>query len=137
MWPCAGNDPPTALPPLEYDFSLFTERGDRIYTLQWKFDRTSKGFTDMHMPCPAPLDRPDWLARLQAVAVDAYRLLGLRDYGRLDFRMLGDEPQILDVNPNPDLDVTSVLPAGARALGLSYGQMVARILQAAAARMPA
>ena len=64
-------------------------------------------------------------------------MLGLRDYGRVDMRMLGDEPQILDVNANPDLDVTSVLPVSSRAVGLTYGEMINRIVQYAAARMPA
>ena len=132
-----GNAAPEALPPLEFDYSVFTDRRDRLYTYAWKFDRTSRGFNEIKTPCPAPTDRLDWQARLQTVAVAAYTAVGLRDYGRLDFRMLGDEPQILDVNANPDLDVTSVLPGGARALGLSYGQMVDRILQFAAERMPA
>lgn len=132
-----GNAAPEALPPLEYDYSVFTDRRDRLYTYEWKFDRTSRGFNEIKMPCPAPADRPDWQARLQTVAVAAYTALGLRDYGRLDFRMLGDEPQILDANANPDLDYPSVLPAGARALGYTYGQMVDRILRFAAERMPA
>jgi len=51
--------------------------------------------------------------------------------------MLGEEPQILDVNANPDLDVTSVLPVSSRAAGLTYGGMISRIVQYAAARMPA
>ncbi len=131
-----GNAAPEALPPLEFDYSVFTDRRDRLYTYAWKFDRTSRGFNEIKTPCPAPADRPDWQARLQTVAVAAYTAVGLRDYGRLDFRMLGDEPQILDVNANPDLDLVSVLPYGARALGLNYGQMVDRILQFAAERMP-
>jgi D-alanine-D-alanine ligase len=131
-----GNHAPEALPPLEFDYSVFSDMRDRLYTYDWKFDRDSRGFNEIKMPCPAPLDRPDWQARLEAVAVRAYRALGLRDYGRLDLRMLGDEPQILDVNPNPDLDVTSVLPAGARALGLSYGEMIDRIIGFAAERLP-
>ncbi|MCC6192624.1 MAG: hypothetical protein IT318_26680 [Anaerolineales bacterium] len=131
-----GNRAPEALAPLEYDYSGFADLRDRLYTYEWKFDRGSRGFNEIKMPCPAPVDRPDWQARLQEIAVQAYTLFGLRDYGRLDMRMLGDEPQILDVNPNPDLDVTSVLPAGARALGLSYGQMIDRILGFAAERLP-
>jgi len=115
-----GNTAPEALPPLEYDYSTFVDVHDRLYTYTWKLDRTSRGFKEIKMPCPAPEDRPDWRARLEAIAVAAYKAVGLRDYGRFDLRMSGDEPQILDVNSNPDLDVTSVLPAGARALGLSY-----------------
>jgi D-alanine-D-alanine ligase len=131
-----GNGTPEALPPVEYDYSNFGDIRDRLYTYESKFDQTSRGFKEIKTPCPAPADRPDWQARLMEVAVKAYRALGLRDYGRIDLRMLGDEPQILDANANPDLDVTSVLPISARALGLSYGGMVDRILGFAAERMP-
>ncbi len=91
----------------------------------------------MNMPCPAPADRPDWQARLMTVALAAYHVIGLRDYGRVDLRMLGDEPQILDVNANPDLDVSSVLPSSARAAGIGYGEMIDHIVSLAAPRMPA
>jgi D-alanine-D-alanine ligase len=131
-----GNDDPQALPPMEFDFSMFDRAGDRIYTYDWKFDQNSRGYLEIKMPCPAPEDKPHWRARIEAVAVQAYKLIGLRDYGRFDMRMLGDEPQILDVNPNPDLDHISVVPAGARVQGLNYGQMVSRIVEFAAARMP-
>jgi len=132
-----GNDQSQALPPMELDYSIFPDRRDRLYTYEWKFDRLSVGYQEMKMPCPAPADRPDWQARLMAVAVAAYRAIGLRDYGRVDMRMLGDEPQILDVNANPDLDVTSVLPVSAGAVGYTYGAMLDRIVSAAAKRMPA
>ena len=73
----------------------------------------------VEVPCPAPLDRPDWRARLETVAVSAYRVLGLRDYARFDLRMLDDEPQILDVNVNPDLtaDGRSAFVLAAQAAG--------------------
>ncbi len=132
-----GNQQPEALPPLEMDYSAFADMHDRLYTYEWKFDRHSRGFNEILFPCPAPLDRPDWRARLEEVAIATYQATGLRDYGRIDLRMLGDEPQILDINANPDLDVTSVLPLGAAVLGLSYGQMIDRIIQYAAERMPA
>ena len=103
---------------------------------QWKIDRDSRGYKEIRMPCPAPLDRPDWRARLETVAVEAFRVLGVRDYGRFDFRMSGDEPQILDVNTNPELDPLSVVLAGAQARGMNYGQLVSRIIQCAAPRMP-
>jgi D-alanine-D-alanine ligase len=131
-----GNGQPEALPPLELGYCAFDDPHDRLYTYESKFDRHSRGFKEIKMFCPAPLDRPDWRARLEEVSIAAYQALGLRDYGRLDLRMLGDEPQLLDVNCNPDLDVTSVLPISAKALGLSFGQMVDRILTFALARMP-
>jgi D-alanine-D-alanine ligase len=131
-----GNAQPQALPPLELSYEIFDDPRDRLYTYDWKFDRLSRGFKGIKMICPAPEDRPDWRARLESVAVAAYQALGLRDYGRLDLRMLGDEPQVLDVNCNPDLDVTSVLPISSNALGLTFGQMVDRIVTLASERMP-
>jgi D-alanine-D-alanine ligase len=131
-----GNQDPQALPPLEFDYSAFDDLRDRLYTYDWKFNPESRGYREIKMVCPAPVDRPDWQARLMEVSVGAYRALGLRDYGRIDLRMQGDEPQILDVNPNPDLENISVLPASSRSLGLSYGAMLDHILRLAAERMP-
>jgi len=133
-----GNDPPEALPPTELVYSMFSDMRDRLYTYQWKTDDASHGYQRITMPCPAPLDRSDWRVRLEQLAVRAYRAVGLRDYGRFDFRMLGDEPQILDVNCNPELwtDGHSVFVAAANVRGLSYPQVVSRIVDCAAARMP-
>jgi len=133
-----GNDAPVALPPAEIVYSMFTDVRDRLYTQEWKTDRASRGYDSIQMPCPAPLDRPDWRARLEKVAVQAYQAIGLRDYGRFDMRMLGDEPQILDVNVNPELltDGRSVFVAAAQAQGIEYAKMVSKIIEFAAARMP-
>jgi len=131
-----GNAHPEALPSSEIVFAPFTDMRDRLHTRQWKIERESRGYREIEMPCPAPVDRPDWRSRAEQIAVDAYRVIGLRDYGRFDMRMLGDEPQILDVNPNPELDPESVVLAGAKVRGMNYGQMASRIAQLAAERMP-
>jgi len=131
-----GNENPEALPPSEMVYSMFDDIRDRLHTAAWKRDRQSRGFKEIQMPCPAPADRPDWRRRIEQIAVQAYKTLGLRDYGRFDLRMLGDEPQVLDVNSNPELDEMSVVLAGAVAKGLTYGQMVSQIIQFAEPRMP-
>jgi D-alanine-D-alanine ligase len=111
---------------------------DRLYTQTWKTDPSALGYQQIEVICPAPIDRPDWRARLESVAVDAYRALGLRDYARFDLRMLDDEPQILDVNVNPDLmnDERSVFVLAAEARGIEYARMVRTIIELASARMP-
>ena len=133
-----GNDVPEALPPAEIDYSTLPDVRERLYTEAWKFDRASHGYLRVQILSPAPIDRPDWRARLETIAVRAYQVLGLRDYARLDLRMLGDEPQILDVNVNPDLlaDGHSAFVLAAQAAGVGYARMVARILELAAVRMP-
>jgi D-alanine-D-alanine ligase len=131
-----GNNPPEALPPSEIVYAMFSDIRDRLHTAAWKRDTESRGFKEILMPCPAPLDRPDWRARIEEIAVKAYTTLGLRDYARFDMRMMADEPQVLDVNSNPELDETSVVLAGAKASGLTYGQMATRIIRFASVRMP-
>lgn len=132
-----GNGSLEILPPVEYDFSGLADMHERLYTYEAKFDRASHVYKTIGTLCPAPADRPDWTERLRVAAVAAYRATGLRDYGRIDLRMWGDEPQVLDVNPNPDIDPVSVFPVSSQALGLTYGQMASRILHYAASRMPA
>ncbi len=131
------NGRPEALPPSEVLFSSFDDFRDRLHTQEWKIVRGSRGYREIQMPCPAPLDRPDWRARVEEIGVAAFQAFGLRDYARFDLRMLGDEPQVLDVNANPELDPLSVVVTGARVNGLTYGQMVSRIIELAALRMPA
>lgn len=130
-----GNGRPQALPPAEYDYSAFTDMQDRLYTYTWKYDDTSWGYHAIQIIAPSPADQPELQARLQTVAVAAYKALGVTDYGRVDLRMLGEDPQVLDVNANPDLDATSALMASARAVGLTYADIVERIINNAATRM--
>jgi D-alanine-D-alanine ligase len=133
-----GNDAPEALPPVEIDFSRLPDARDRLYTWEWKNDPTSHVARSIRLICPAPADRVDWRRRLENVAVGAYRALALRDYARIDLRMLADEPQILDVNVNPDLltDGWSAFAAAAATGGFSYARMARRIIECAAVRMP-
>lgn len=131
-----GNGRPEAMPPVEYDYSAFADMRDRLFTYQWKYDDTTRGYHEVKLRCPSLAEGHPWKTRLEAVALGAYRALGLSDYGRIDMRMLGDEPQILDVNPNPDIDYTSALMLSARTNGLTYNQVAARIVELAAARMP-
>ena len=131
-----GNDPPEALPPSEIVYTAFDDPRDRLHTQAWKIDRASRGYREITMPCPAPIDRPEWRAGVEAIGVQAFRALGLRDFARFDLRMLGDEPQILDANANPELDPESVVISGGRARGLTFGQMARQIIAFAAVRMP-
>ena len=131
-----GNGHPEALPPAEYDYSPFADMHDRLYTYRWKYDDHSWGFQALKIIAPSPTDNLSLRDRLQTIAVEAYKALHLADYGRIDIRLWGEEPQVLDVNPNPDLDLTSALIASAGAVGLSYADVVERIIEHASARMP-
>ncbi|MBI4769540.1 MAG: D-alanine--D-alanine ligase, partial [Chloroflexi bacterium] len=60
----------------------------------------------------------------------------LRDYGRIDLRVRGGRPYVLDVNSNPDITMEGGFARSARAAGYDYGQTLVRILDMAAGRMP-
>jgi D-alanine-D-alanine ligase len=74
---------------------------------------------------------------IERVVLRAYRVLGCRDWSRVDVRLDADGvPNIVEVNPLPgilpDPADNSCLPKAARAAGLSYDELIqACLLQAA------
>jgi len=129
-----GNHKLQALPPMELDYSEFTALNDRLYTFDSKFNPNSPGWFGIKWHCPAPIGE-SLREELTRVAVAAFRAVRCRDYARFDIRLFKGQPMILDVNPNPDLDPTSVLPAAAQTLGIDYASLSLRLLKLAAMRM--
>jgi D-alanine-D-alanine ligase len=81
--------------------------------------------------CPARIDDALW-AHISEVSLAAYRLLGCRGYARVDMRLDGGgRASVLEVNPNPDISITSGAVRQASAIGLTYPQFVDRIMQLA------
>jgi D-alanine-D-alanine ligase len=64
----------------------------------------------------------------------AFRLLGCRDYARVDFRVRGSKPYILEVNPNPDFSPNAGLSGGLESAGISHTQFTVDLVQRALAR---
>ena len=128
-----GNREAAALPPMEIDYSLFGDIHDRLYTNEAKFDKLQLPYYLTKFLCPAPLNG-DLQRRIEQVALAAYRLGGCRDYGRVDLRLRGAEPVVLDVNPNADLTFESDHAIGSKMLGWTYGEMAARIVECACER---
>ncbi len=85
--------------------------------------------------CPAPI--PDELAaRIRDVALRAYRVLECRDLARVDVRLDRDgNPHFVEINPLPGMSTVSLYPIMAMAAGLSFEDLVLKILEAAAARV--
>ncbi len=73
--------------------------------------------------------------RLHALAKEAFRLLGCRDYARVDFRVRPNgKPCVLEVNPNPDFSPTAGLAGGLISAGLTHAQFTVELVHAALAR---
>jgi D-alanine-D-alanine ligase len=80
--------------------------------------------------CPAELSASEERAVTEA-AVGAYRALGCTGFARVDLILAADGPWLLEANAIPGLTDTSLLPQAAEASGLSFEQLVERILDLA------
>jgi D-alanine-D-alanine ligase len=80
--------------------------------------------------CPAELGE-DETAAVTAAALAAYEALGCSGFSRVDLILAAEGPQVLEVNAIPGLTDTSLLPQAAEAAGISFEQLVERILDLA------
>lgn len=84
--------------------------------------------------CPAPLPEKDML-HLQDLAEKAHAVLGLDGYSRADGILCDDGSlYLLEVNTLPGMTDVSLVPKAAAVVGLSYAQLVQRLLDLALAR---
>lgn len=130
-----GNGNIEVLPPAEMDFSGFNDVHDRLCTYDAKFVPGSVHYEGIKTLLPAPLNKDEFHTIAQTCR-SAYRLLGCRDYGRIDLRMRDGVCYALDVNPNADISCDASLACAAEADGYSYGEMGSRIVRLAARRHP-
>jgi D-alanine-D-alanine ligase len=78
---------------------------------------------------------PRLAERLGELARRAFRLLGCRDYARIDFRVRPPaRPYILEVNPNPDFNPTAGLAGGLGSAGLTHAQFTVDLVRHALGR---
>ena len=128
-----GNSQPKALPPVEIDFTGFPEGVPKVMDSKAKWDERSKEYKGTRSVLA---QLPDELrARLQKVAVDAYRALRVRDYGRVDIRLTDTgDIYVLEVNASCYLEKNSEFAMAAGAWGLDYLRLIERIVDLAMAR---
>ena len=84
---------------------------------------------DTQYLCPCGLSEARE-AEIRAQALEAFRVLGCRDWGQVDFLM--DEQgkaYFLEVNTSPGMTDHSLVPMAARVAGISYEQLVLRVLE--------
>ena len=98
--------------------------GDRYdFEARYEIGRTS-------FACPADLSEADAAAVTEA-ALAAYEALGCAGFSRVDLILAEDGAQVLEVNAIPGLTDTSLLPQAAEAAGMSFEQLVEKILDLA------
>jgi D-alanine-D-alanine ligase len=130
-----GHRKVVAMPPGEFDYAKVDDVCDRLCTYDAKFTPGSKHYEQIIFRLPPLLTRIEGRL-LERAAIGAHRALGSPDYTRIDLRLRGGVAYVLDVNPNADIAPDASMALCAQAVGYSYGAMLSRFVNLAAARHP-
>ena len=127
-----GNKP-EVLPLIELDFSLLPNNAPKFdcYEVKWYLD-------DDKIRCPANIDA-NLAKKINKIAVKTFKVLDCRDLCRIDIRLDDNGvPNVLDVNPlpglTPDPKENSRFPKACYTAGMSYREIIGRILFSAIER---
>lgn len=107
-------------------------RDEEFYDFEARYEI---GRTDFVCPAELPAGVTE---RAHELALRTYRLLGCEAFARVDLMLdAAGQLTVLEVNPIPGLTETSLLPQAAEAAGVSFDELVGRIVELALTRAPA
>ncbi len=129
-----GHPTPRVLPLSEIDFSGLPTGVPRIVSYDAKWSSGSEDDLGtvpvIHPSLPNAVG-----ARVRRVATDAFRAVGVRDYGRVDLRLAPTGvPYVVDVNPNCDLAKHAGMARAALAVGIEYSALAGLLVRYALRR---
>ncbi len=120
-----GNQPPEALPLVEYDF------GGRSLKTVTCDDKFHKQQDEPEKICPAPIEE-NLAQRIRAMALAAFRACHCLDYARVDIRIdSAGNPFVLEINSMASLGAGGSFVRAAEAAGYSFSGLACRILDLA------
>ena len=104
----------------------------RIEAPKGNYDYQNKYFTnDTKYRCPCGLSARKE-EELKALTLQAFHAVGCSGWGRIDIMLdAKKKPWLLEVNTLPGMTSHSLVPMAARAKGISFEQLVVRILETA------
>ncbi len=120
-----GSRKPRVLPISEIIFESPVEPKIVDYSAKWIKD--SAEYKSTKPTCPAKL-RPSIKNKVEQIALQTYEALYCRDYARIDIRLKGSVPYVLEANPNPDISADSGFVRSLKAAGLSFEDFVEEIV---------
>jgi D-alanine-D-alanine ligase len=94
-----------------------------VYDYECKY---TGGMSEYEVPAKIP---DDVAKKIQEEALTAHISLGCEVYSRSDFRLSNDmKPYCLEVNTLPGMTSTSLVPKMAKAVGISFEELIERII---------
>jgi D-alanine-D-alanine ligase len=68
-------------------------------------------------------------AVISEIALDTYNILDCHDYGRVEIRVdKNNNPYVLELNPNPSINIPDCVPQVAGLIGMDYGDFLEEII---------
>lgn len=125
-----GADGPEVLPLAEMTFIGYPEEKPKMMGYKSKWD--DKSFEYSHTRRTFCLSREDGSLKreLTAICKKCWNELGLKGYVRIDFRVTRQsEPMVIDINLNPCLSESGGFMAASKKRGLTFEQVIARVLE--------
>ena len=123
-----GNDPVDVLPIVQIKIDGKLKLNDKFYT----FARITSD--RLEYICPAKIPQ-ELKKKIDDLALRVYKAVDCRDFGRVDFRVDQDgKPYVLEINPLPSLSTEDVFMLLAQNIGITYEQIIGRILESAIKR---
>ena len=126
------------LPIVGMNFEALPDGALPVYGFEakWIWDRPEKPLEIFE--CPARITE-ELRSAIEDVVLRAYRVLGCRDWSRIDVRLdAAGKPNVVEVNPLPGIlpnpADNSCFPKAARAAGMSYDELIQACLVHAAER---
>ena len=117
-----GNGSPEVFPPVQVKIEGKLDLGEAFYT----FGHITSDA--LEYVCPAPISK-QLENKLKELARKVYKAVDCRDFGRVDFRVdEQDNPYVLEINPLPCLAAEDVFMIIPKVLGITYAQMIEKIL---------
>jgi D-alanine-D-alanine ligase len=95
------------------------------YSAKWFSD--SEEYKNTIPVCPAKLDHCT-KNKVESAALQSYALLCCRDYARIDIRLRGKTPYVLEANPNPDISPSAGFVRSLKVAGISYEEFIKEII---------
>lgn len=125
------------LPPAEIEFIDYGPDKPRVVGYRAKWDEESFEYQNTRRSFEFSNGDTDLLTRLRTLAIRCWRVFNLRGYARVDFRIdAAGNPWILEINANPCISPDAGFIAAASRAGLTYREVVQRILADAYQSVP-
>ena len=123
-----GNDNPEVLPVVQVKIDGSLDLDEKFYT----FARITSD--RLEYVCPAPISQ-ELTKKIQKYALMTYKCVESRDFGRVDFLVdkFGNL-YVLEINPLPSLSTEDVFMLISKATGITYEQMIGKIIKSALLR---